>query len=678
MKNFFTMLILGYSCHLFGQDQPAVNFEHLKAEITILPDQQEVRGDLKLRFDVLKSTDSVYIDAKDIQFSEVLLNDEPVTFSNSGTRLWLISDFTPSEDQELHLEYSARPEKAMYFIPLNPHGTEQEYQVWTQGQGKETSHWLPSFDDPQEKVEFDLSIRYKPGRSVIANGVLKDKERLSDSLLQWNYEMQAPMSSYLLAIVAGQFDSVPENSGNVPLLHYYPVGKRNLVEPTYRYTRAIMDYLEATIGVPFPWQIYKQVPVREFLYAGMENTGTTVFSDALLVDSIGFNDRNYVNVNAHEMAHQWFGNLVTAKSPEHHWLQEGLSTYYALLAEREIFGKDYFYWKLFQTAEELKQASDSGEGEALVSSGASSLTYYQKGAWALHVLSETIGEKTFHKAVASYLRRNRFSTATTSDLIQEMERASGKNLDEFVENWLVQSAFQGTQALEYLRRSSFIQEYLKVAALRSIPIEDKQKQLSEALDFPVNDYIGQEAVHQLAQEPPATVIDLYRKAFETHNLYVRQAIALSLTDIPVGLRPSFETLLEDSSYVTQESAFYHLWRNFPSHRKAYFKKMKGREGFQDKNIETLWLALKIATPETAPEARRDYLSKLREYTAPHHRYQLRQNAFRYLFQLGAFDQESRNNLEEATKHHVSRFRNFAREILEMLTKQKEQADAERP
>ena len=98
------MLILGCSCHLFSQDQPAVNFEHLKAEITILPDQQEVRGDLKLRFDVLKSTDSVYIDAKDIQFSEVLLNDEPVTFSNSGTRLWLISDFTPSVDQELHQE----------------------------------------------------------------------------------------------------------------------------------------------------------------------------------------------------------------------------------------------------------------------------------------------------------------------------------------------------------------------------------------------------------------------------------------------------------------------------------------------------------------------------------------------------------------------------------------------
>ena len=93
----------------------------------------------------------------------------------------------------------------------------------------------------------------------------------------------------------------------------------------------------------YPWKIYRQIPVRDFLYAGMENTTSTIFSQDFVVDSIGFNDKNYINVNAHELAHQWFGDLITSQSSKHHWLQEGFATYYALLAERQLFGDDYFY-----------------------------------------------------------------------------------------------------------------------------------------------------------------------------------------------------------------------------------------------------------------------------------------------------------------------------------------------
>jgi aminopeptidase N len=103
--------------------------------------------------------------------------------------------------------------------------------------------------------------------------------------------------------------------------------------------------------------IYKQAPVRDFLYAGMENTSATLFNTRYVVDSTGFEDRSYTNVNAHELAHQWFGNLVTAESGKHHWLQEGFATYYALLAEKEIYGEDHFYSKLYESASQLKFAS---------------------------------------------------------------------------------------------------------------------------------------------------------------------------------------------------------------------------------------------------------------------------------------------------------------------------------
>src|SRR5690606_1014567 len=224
-------------------------------------------------------------------------------------------------------------------------------------------------------------------------------------------------------------------------------------------------------GVDYPWQNYKQIPVRDFLYAGMENTGATIFSESFIIDSIGFNDRNYVNVNAHELAHQWFGNYVTAKTGEHHWLQEGFATYYALLAERMIFGDDHYYWKLFESAEQLKSLSDTGKGEALLNPKGSSLTYYQKGAWALHILNEIVGEKAFKAAVRNYLLNNPYSSVTTEDFLAEVEKSSGMDLSEFKANWLEQSAFQGTEALTSLKESAFLRNYMEVAALREVPFQ---------------------------------------------------------------------------------------------------------------------------------------------------------------------------------------------------------------
>src|SRR5690606_8561022 len=157
--------------------------------------------------------------------------------------------------------------------------------------------------------------------------------------------------------------------------------------------------LEEEIGVSYPWQNYKQIPVKDFMYAGMENTTVTIFSDTYVIDSISFIDKNYVNVNAHELAHQWFGNLVTEESGTHHWLHEGFATYYALLAEKEIFGNDYYYWQLYQSSQQLIALSEQEKGESLLNPHASSLTFYEKGAWALHILRPIVGDEFFKVAV---------------------------------------------------------------------------------------------------------------------------------------------------------------------------------------------------------------------------------------------------------------------------------------
>ena len=186
------------------------------------------------------------------------------------------------------------------------------------------------------------------------------------------------MSSYLVMLAIGNFtkQTTPTKSGT-QLEFYLDKNDVSKFEPTYRYSKEMFDYLEQEIGVKYPWGIYRQVPVRDFLYAGMENTTSTIFAQDFVVDSIGFNDRNYVNVNAHELAHQWFGDLITAQSGKHHWLQEGFATYYALLAERHLFGDDYFYEELNDYAEQLNRASKT-DTIPVMNEKASSLSFYKK------------------------------------------------------------------------------------------------------------------------------------------------------------------------------------------------------------------------------------------------------------------------------------------------------------
>ncbi|WP_373056828.1 M1 family metallopeptidase [Zunongwangia sp. H14] len=678
MKNFFLILLLLISFAGTSQNTPTsqrekVDFKNVNASISIFPEEEKVQGRVVYLFDVLAPADSIFIDAQNMNFQQVTLNGKEAEVNNDGKHLWVKSDFSPSEENKIALEYSAFPSQAMYFINWNePAGVQSPRQVWTQGQGKYTSYWLPSFDDLQEKAIFDLNINFRGGYEVIANGVLQEKQILNDSVTQWQYNMEQPMSSYLVAIAAGNYrkKEITTASGVKMQLYYEPEDSLKL-EPTYRYSKEIFDFFEKEIGVAFPWQNYKQIPVQDFIYAGMENTGATIFSNILVVDSTGFNDRNYVNVNAHELAHQWFGDLVTEKESRDHWLHEGFATFYALLAEKEIFGEDYYYWKLYESAEQLKQLSDSGKGEAVLNPKASSLTFYQKGAWALHILREKVGEEAFRQAVQNYLELYKYQAVSTENFIAEVEKTSGQDLTDFINNWLKQSAFKAHAALNSLKESAFVQNYLKIAGLREVPLEQKYAQLDEALNFPVNDYIGQEVVYQLAGNTSADALRLYKKAFETNNLYVRQAIAGSMQKIPSELKTYYESLLDDDSYVTKETALYNLWMQFPEGRAAYLEDLDGVAGFMDKNVETLWLALNLATPNFQPEKKQQVFNKLTGYTSPRQHFETRKNAFGYLYQLNTFTTQNLKDLMAGTQHQTYSFRNYCRELLEELLKNEE-------
>jgi aminopeptidase N len=649
----------------FAQQTQFVDFKSVLGKIAINPIEKTVSGDVDYDFDVLKSIDTIKIDAQNMEFSDLKLNGKPIKFFNTQKQLQIIFPFKKGKNN-LTFQYLAKPKQTMYFVGSEAN---DNIQIWTQGQGKYTSHWFPSFDDVNEKVVFNLNIVCNKDYQVISNGILKFKSGL-DGLSVWQYQMQKPMSSYLLMLAIGKFEkNIQRSKSGIPLEMYLESKDVAKFEPTYRDSKKMFDFLEREIGVKFPWGIYKQVPVRDFLYAGMENTSATLFNTRYVVDSTGFEDRSYTNVNAHELAHQWFGNLVTAESGKHHWLQEGFATYYALLAEKEIYGEDYFYSKLYESAQQLKFASRT-DTIPVLNAKASSLTFYQKGAWALFVLQEEIGDKAFKKAVKNYLKKHAFQTVNTNDFFAEIKKVSDYDLDDFSKVWLESTIFNTQQANGLLLKNKSIQLLFEVEKLKNKPLSEKKEFLKKTLQSEVHFSVKETVVNQLKEERFQDKESLLTLALETKNVQVSQAVAASLNEIPESFRAQYETLLEDKSYQTQEMALCNLWNNFPEQRIQYLDKSKTWMGFNDYNLRTLWLTLALSTPDYTVD-KVAFVNELIQYSSVNYEANTRQNALEKLLAFKIINNVVLGNLVNATTHHMWQFSKFGRDNIRKLLKNPE-------
>ncbi|RKS02075.1 M1 family metallopeptidase [Flavobacterium sp. 102] len=656
MKYFFFL----FSFISFAQQTPKVDF--IKCNASVYPEMEtkKVDGVVTYEFKVISAIDSIRIDAVNMTFSTVEINGKSVKFKNNNKELVLFEGFVKGKNK-LKFIYQAFPKQTMYFnVGSN--------QIWTQGQGKYTSHWLPSFDDVNEKLVFNLNVTYDENYNVLVNGILKETFPDKDKKI-WLYEMQKPMSSYLLAMVIGDFrNKVIASKSGIPLQFFIQPKDTAKFESTYRHSKKMFDYLEKEIGFKYPWQIYKQIPVEDFLYAGMENTSCTIFAQDFVVDDIGFNDRNYVNVNAHELAHQWFGDLVTAKSGKDHWLQEGFATYYALLAEREVFGDDYFYHQLYRTSLQLKNAAKT-DTIPVMNEKASSLSFYQKGAWALHVIREAIGPKLFQKAVKTYLKKHQFKNVETDDFLAEIKKAAPAfDTEEFKKVWLEDYHFQTDEANVLLRKNAFMRTLFETQQLRKKSLAENRQKFSTLLETDVFYPVKTEILYQLAAvsfEDKAAFLTL---AMQTNNVKVRQAVAEFTTEIPIAFKLQYESLLDDASYETKEIAFMNLWKNFPESRATYLAKAQNWIGGNDKSLRILFLTFSILSDEKESAEKTSYYNELVDYTSAKYESSVRQNAISNMLSINIKDTAVLKSLVNATTHHKWQFSKFGRDKIRQLMK----------
>lgn len=658
MRHLFFFL---FTAITFAQQTQKVDF--LKVYGIIAPDAslKKVVGSAVYHFNVLRDVDTIRIDAKNMEFDHVQINNKPVKFKNNKKELLLFEGFKKGLNW-VSLSFSAFPKQTMYF-----NGEGQGLQIWTQGQGKYTSHWFPSFDDVNEKVIFNLQVICPNNYVAISNGVLKNTKPLDNNFKTWFYEMEKPMSSYLLAVAIGDFlNKTIASKSHIPVQLFIQPRDTTKFEPTYRYSKQIFDYLEKEIGVKYPWQIYKQLPIEDFLYGGMENTSCTLFAQDYVVDAIGFNDRNYVYVNAHELAHQWFGDLITEKSGTHHWLQEGFATYYGLLSERQVFGDDYFYHQLYRNSLQLRNAAKT-DTIPVMNENASTLSFYQKGGWALHVIRETIGAKAFQKAVKKYLKKYQYQNVETDQFLAEIKKAAPTfDTDNFKKTWLQDYRFQTDQANELLKKNKFIQTLFEVQQMRKKTFTENKDKFAELLMGTVYYPVKTEILYQIKDVPFQYKKELLLLALQTNDIKVRQAVGEFTEDIPLEFKAPYETLLDDASYDTKEIAFMNLWKNFPDDRNRYLEKAKNWIGSNDKSLRILFLTFSIGneSPESA-----NYYKELVDYTSPKFETTVRQNAIVNVLAINPKDETVLKNIVNATTHYKWQFTKFGRDkIRELLLK----------
>jgi aminopeptidase N len=318
--------------------------------------------------------------------------------------------------------------------------------VWTQGETHEARHWFPCFDYPNERSTTEVIVHVPRDMTVVSNGkLIGEKDDQGGKLKRVHWRQDKPHASYLLCFVAGNLEKLEDKHGDTPLGFYTQPSKAKHAQSAFGDTKDIMEFYEQEIGVPFPWDKYDQCTIADFMWGGMENTSLTTLTQRTIhapeVENLG--DYRSRSLNAHEMAHQWFGDYVTCKDWSHLWLNEGFATFYAHMYEGHKFGRDEMLYGLYMDAkdeiclpENLKNHDPIVDRVYESPSEQFDFRNYPKASWVLHMLRSQLGPKLYREVIHTYLQRYALGPVETENLHGVLEELSGKSLDQFFDQWL--------------------------------------------------------------------------------------------------------------------------------------------------------------------------------------------------------------------------------------------------
>lgn len=367
---------------------------------------------------------------------------EPAPFEYDGEILRAdLAEVPDGGVTRLRVTYRATPRRGLYFTGPDEARPDRPTQVWSQCQDQDGRHWFPCQDHPGQRMTTSLAVVVPRGWFALSNGVLQESVDVEGGT-RFAWVQSEPHAAYLVTLAAGEFDEVHAEVGGLPVDYYVPKGRGTMIERSLGRTPQMIRVFAERLSTPFPWAKYAQVVVADFIFGGMENTSATTLFERALLDERAALDVDMDALVAHELAHQWFGDLVTCREWTHAWLNEGFATYMEHVWKEHQEGRDAYLYNLEMDLELYLAEHDGRYARAIVERHWDTPIdifdrhLYQKGGLFLHVVRETLGDVAFWRGLTFYLERHRNGSVETRDLLRALEDATGRSLEEIFHQWV--------------------------------------------------------------------------------------------------------------------------------------------------------------------------------------------------------------------------------------------------
>ncbi|MEO6784833.1 MAG: M1 family aminopeptidase, partial [Chthoniobacteraceae bacterium] len=468
-----------------------VDILHLKLDVT--PDfaKRMVSGTATLTFrPIARPLSGLELDAVGLTIDGITAQGATLAeheLTNDKLILFFAQPIAAGAEASVSITYHAQPEVGLHFRTPEMGYKPGDTQVWSQGEAEQHHFWFPTYDYPNMRFTSEVICHVPEGMEVVSNGSLIAKEKGADGLVAWHWNQDKPHVNYLVAVAAGYFHKIEDRLGALPLAVLVPPSEKEQAANAFRDTKKIIEFYQRETGVPFPWDKYYQVYCLDFTAGGMENTSCTFQAARLLFQNDTEELRSLHGLDAHEAAHQWFGDLVTCRDWSHVWLNEGFATYYTVLYEEQRDGLDAMLFQLWIEAQNVFKATDT---KPIVwrdyRDPMEQFDYraYPKGAWVLHMIRSRLGPELYRKAIHAYIEKHRNGIVTTDYLQAALEEASGLSFDQFFDQWLYHGGVPELK-VEYAWDAATKQAKLNVKQVQKLSSEV----LLFRLDLPVRFFV---------------------------------------------------------------------------------------------------------------------------------------------------------------------------------------------
>jgi len=336
---------------------------------------------------------------------------------------------------------TVRPKRGVYFIDRN-------HYLWTPGAAIETRYWLPTYDHPDDKTTWQISVVTDSNEKALSNGRLVGNHLVNGGM-EWNWSLDKPASTYLMVVTTGKYTVLTEHWHNVPVEYWTYPDSVAAAKLGFAKTPDAIDVFSRKIGVPYPWAKYAQSVAPDFVFGGMESvTATTQSDNGILHPAWADPQYNADGLVSHELSHQWFGDLLTTRDWSHAWLNEGMATFMEQIYREESRGVDEATWDRLGAEQQTISADRRNRRPIVYNKYVNdpievffSGHIYPKGATVLQMLRHQLGDSVFWSAIHRYTISHMYANVVTADLEDAFEQTTGRNFKRFFDQWVYGAGF---------------------------------------------------------------------------------------------------------------------------------------------------------------------------------------------------------------------------------------------